>query len=224
MDLRLRERESARALETASRCPRDALEMPILHGAPTLQAGRRPDSVLTPCHSVLYSALRYQQAEDRRGRVDQEGHIWRHDVQGDRAARGAGATRHRTRTARAPRTARAIYQPKPRTLPPQVALFGECVLSEDSTPSNCQKLEEALSELQTAIETCSVDAPEDCDTEEVATELKEDKAPEVAVAKPAAKSGAKRRAVKNLLHMLTLGLFKTKLSPYQAPTYLPTYL
>ena len=102
-----------------------------------------------------------------------------------------------------------------------MALFGECVLSEDSTPSNCQKLEEALSELQQAIETCSVDAPEDCDTEEVATELKEDKAPEVAVAKPAAKSGAKRRAVKNLLHMLTLGLFKTKLSPYQAPTYLP---
>ena len=105
-----------------------------------------------------------------------------------------------------------------------MALFGECVLSEDSTPSNCQKLEEALSELQTAIETCSVDAPEDCDTEEVATELKEDKAPEAAVAKPAAKSGAKRRAVKNLLHMLTLGFFKTKLSPYQAFTYLPTYL
>jgi len=102
----------------------------------------------------------------------------------------------------------------------QVALFGECVLSEDSTPSNCQKLEEALSELQTAIETCSVDAPEDCDTEEVATELKEDKAPEVAVAKPAAKSGAKRRAVKNLLHMLTLGLFKTKLSPYQVASFL----
>ncbi len=101
-----------------------------------------------------------------------------------------------------------------------MALFGECVLSEDSTPSNCQKLEEALSELQQAIETCSVDAPEDCDTEEVATELKEDTAPEAAVAKSAAKSGVKRRAVKNLLHVLTLGLFKTKLSPFQAPTNL----
>ena len=131
---------------------------------------------------------------------------------------------HRTRTARALHAHRTIYPPKPRYRSPQVALFGECVLSEDSTPSNCQKLEEALSELQTAIETCSVDAPEDCDTEEVATELKEDKAPEAAVAKPAAKSGAKRRAVKNLLHMLTLGFFKTKLSPYQAFTYLPTYL
>eukprot|EP00964_Phaeocystis_antarctica_P118915 scaffold82642_cov30-Phaeocystis_antarctica.AAC.2 len=122
--------------------------------------------------------------------------------------------KHRTRTER------AIYQPTPRDLSAQVALFGECVLSEDSTPSNCQKLEEALSELQQAIETCSVDAPEDCDTEEVATELKEDTAPEAAVAKSAAKSGVKRRAVKNLLHVLTLGLFKTKLSPFQAPTNL----
>lgn len=101
----------------------------------------------------------------------------------------------------------------------QITLFGECVLSEDSTPSNCQQLEQALSELQEAIETCQVDKPEDCDTEEVASALKADPAPEGAVAKPA-KSGAKRRAVKNLLHMLTLGLFKTKLSPYQVASFL----
>ena len=127
---------------------------------------------------------------------------------------------HRTRTARAPYALSISPYPSPPPPPPQVALFGECVLSEDSTPSNCQQLEQALSELQEAIETCQVDKPEDCDTEEVASALKADPAPEGAVAKPA-KSGAKRRAVKNLLHMLTLGLFKTKLSPYQAPTYPP---
>ena len=104
---------------------------------------------------------------------------------------------------------------QPATCPSQVALFGECVLSEDSTPSKCQQLEEALTELQQAIETCRVDTPEDCDTEGVADKLKKDKVP----GEPAPKrsSGAKRRAVKNVLHMLTLNLFKTRLSPYQAP-------
>ena len=124
-------------------------------------------------------------------------------------------------TARA--TARATHQPMPRmhsqpaTRLSQVALFGECVLSEDSTPSKCQQLDEALAELQQAIETCRVDRQEDCDTEVVASKLKEDKVPEVPAPKPS--SGAKRRAVKNVLHMLTLNLFKTRLSPYQALAY-----
>jgi len=100
----------------------------------------------------------------------------------------------------------------------QVALFGECVLSEDSTPSKCQQLDEALAELQQAIETCRVDRQEDCDTEVVASKLKEDKVPEVPAPKPS--SGAKRRAVKNVLHMLTLNLFKTRLSPYQVACFL----
>ena len=118
-------------------------------------------------------------------------------------------------------TTRPIHQPVPRmhsqpaTCPSQVALFGECVLSEDSTPSKCQQLEEALTELQQAIETCRVDTPEDCDTEGVASKLKKDKVPGEPAPKPS--SGAKRRAIKNVLHMLTLNLFKTRLSPYQAP-------
>ena len=49
----------------------------------------------------------------------------------------------------------------------------------------------------------------------MASKLKEDKVPEVPAPKP--NSGAKRRALKNVLHMLTLNLFKTRLSPYQAP-------
>lgn len=38
----------------------------------------------------------------------------------------------------------------------KVMLFGECVLSEGSSPSNCQLLETALTELQDALETCTV--------------------------------------------------------------------
>ena len=73
---------------------------------------------------------------------------------------------------------------QPATCPSQVALFGECVLSEDSTPSKCQQLEEALTELQQAIETCRVDTPEDCDTEGVADKLKKDKMPGEPAPKP----------------------------------------
>ena len=35
-------------------------------------------------------------------------------------------------------------------------LFGECLLSEDGTKSNCQALEEALAELQCALEACDI--------------------------------------------------------------------
>lgn len=40
----------------------------------------------------------------------------------------------------------------------QITLFGECVLSEDGTPSNCQLLEAALEDFQEALETCNIDA------------------------------------------------------------------
>ena len=38
----------------------------------------------------------------------------------------------------------------------QITLFGECVLSEDGTPSNCQLLTEALESFQEALETCDI--------------------------------------------------------------------
>ena len=38
----------------------------------------------------------------------------------------------------------------------QIMLFGECLLSEDGTSSNCQALEEALAELQCALEACDI--------------------------------------------------------------------
>jgi len=38
----------------------------------------------------------------------------------------------------------------------QITLFGECVLSEDGTPSNCQLLEEALGDFQEALEMCDI--------------------------------------------------------------------
>lgn len=38
----------------------------------------------------------------------------------------------------------------------QIALFGECVLSEDGTPSNCQLLDQALQDFQEALETCDI--------------------------------------------------------------------
>ena len=76
---------------------------------------------------------------------------------------------------------------------------------------------QALSELQQALETCSVDEPEDCDPEEVAEELKTD---ELVVTAPKSSSGGKRRAVKNLLHSLTGGTFKTELSPLQVASFL----
>jgi len=53
----------------------------------------------------------------------------------------------------------------------QVTLFGECVLSEGSTPSNCEKLDTALSDLQDAIDLCNIDAPEDCSSEDVAADV-----------------------------------------------------
>ena len=40
--------------------------------------------------------------------------------------------------------------------PSQITLFGECVLSEDGTPSDCQLLEQALEEFQEALETCDI--------------------------------------------------------------------
>ena len=47
------------------------------------------------------------------------------------------------------------------------------MLSEGSTPSNCQQLETALVELQSAIETCKVDAPEECSEEAVVEEIQD---------------------------------------------------
>merc|ERR1712224_748698 len=40
----------------------------------------------------------------------------------------------------------------PSLLEAQISLFGECLLSEDGSPSKCQKLEEALNELQEVLE------------------------------------------------------------------------
>ena len=90
----------------------------------------------------------------------------------------------------------------------QVALFGECVLSEDSTPSNCQQLEQALADLQSAIETCKVDAKEDCSSDEVAAELQE------GVVKP---TGGKRKALKRFFRKLTGA---SKMSPLQVAQFL----
>ena len=97
----------------------------------------------------------------------------------------------------------------------QVALFGECVLSEDSTPSNCQQLEQALADLQSAIETCNVDAKEDCSSDEVAAELQE-AAPQAqeGVVTP---TGGKRKALKRFFRKLTGA---SKMSPLQVAQFL----
>ena len=42
------------------------------------------------------------------------------------------------------------------TLQEQIVLFGECVLSEDGTPTNCQLLTEALEEFQASLEGCDI--------------------------------------------------------------------
>jgi len=42
----------------------------------------------------------------------------------------------------------------------QITLFGECVLSEDGTPSNCQLLTEALESFQGALEGCDITSKE----------------------------------------------------------------
>jgi len=44
----------------------------------------------------------------------------------------------------------------------QITLFGECVLSEDGTPSNCQLLEEALASFQETLETCNIESSAPC--------------------------------------------------------------
>ena len=58
----------------------------------------------------------------------------------------------------------------------QVMLFGECVLSEGDSPSNCQQLEQALTDLQIALETCSVAESTvgypNCSADEVTAALK----------------------------------------------------
>ena len=88
----------------------------------------------------------------------------------------------------------------------QVALFGECVLSDEGTPSNCQQLEEALAELQSAIDACDISTPEKeevCQPEEVVAELAQEEP--AAGEAPAKETGRKRRAVKKFL----AGLFSS---------------
>jgi len=96
----------------------------------------------------------------------------------------------------------------------QVALFGECVLSEDGTPSNCQQLEQALSELQLAIETCNVDAPQDCSADEVAGALQDEQQAAGASAKP---TGGKRKAIMRFVRKVTGA---SKLSPLTVASFL----
>jgi len=44
----------------------------------------------------------------------------------------------------------------------QVMLFGECVLSDGGTPSNCEQLVAAVGELQEAIDACDISTVNDC--------------------------------------------------------------
>jgi len=87
----------------------------------------------------------------------------------------------------------------------QIMLFGECVLSEGGTPSNCQQLEEALIELQEAIEVCDISSPSgpyaDCSPEEVAVEVAADVKAEVKDGAPA--KGRKRDAIKRIWRKAT---------------------
>ena len=60
------------------------------------------------------------------------------------------------------------------TLPPSWLGCVVCPLSRYSptgTPSNCEKLDTALSDLQDAIDLCNIDAPEDCSSEDVAADV-----------------------------------------------------
>ena len=104
----------------------------------------------------------------------------------------------------------------------QVALFGECVLSEDSTPSNCQALEEALAGLQAAIDTCSIDSDE-CSPEEAAAAVAAKNAGEPAepgtlrAARETRPTGVKRKAIKKFFRKLTGA---NKLSPMQVASLL----
>lgn len=105
----------------------------------------------------------------------------------------------------------------------QVMLFGECVLSEGSTPSNCQALEEALAELQAAIDTCNVDTPEECSPEEAAKAVAKKNAGvpsepgTLRAAREARPTGVKRKAIKRLWRKLTGA---NKLSPLQVASVL----
>ena len=108
----------------------------------------------------------------------------------------------------------------------QIVLFGECVLSEDGSPSDCQQLEEALAELQKAIDVCNVDSKADCDPEEVAAEIKAAGKAASKVAKdtntkaaPKRESGRKRRAVKNFFGKL-FGSGGKAMSPYAVASFL----
>jgi len=96
----------------------------------------------------------------------------------------------------------------------QVTLFGECVLSEGSTPSNCQQLESALLELQLAVETCAVDSPEECSEEVVVAELAEATAATTGSVKP---TGGKRKAIKRFFRRLSGA---NKLSPLAVASFL----
>jgi len=92
----------------------------------------------------------------------------------------------------------------------QITLFGECVLSDEGTPSNCQQLEAVLAELQAAIDVCEITptySSDSCNPEGVAGELKEDLkavaeiAPDVEETEPesAPVTGRKRKAIKKFL-------------------------
>jgi len=88
-------------------------------------------------------------------------------------------------------------------------LFGECVLSEASTPSNCQELESALAELQEAIEVCDISSPSgpyaDCSPDEVAAEIEAEVGAEAdaAVEDAAPVKGHKRDAIKRMWRKVT---------------------
>jgi len=59
----------------------------------------------------------------------------------------------------------------------KITLFGECLLSEDGSPSDCEKLDKALTEFQEAIEFCEVAtaaAEEACRAAEVIKQLNDD--------------------------------------------------
>mmetsp|Transcript_6219 Transcript_6219/g.17748 ORF Transcript_6219/g.17748 Transcript_6219/m.17748 type:complete len:274 (+) Transcript_6219:29-850(+) len=82
----------------------------------------------------------------------------------------------------------------------QITLFGECVLSEGSTPSNCQLLEEALCELQAAIDSCQ--SEDECEPKAVAEAVADELVAAPAPAVEIITSGRKRKAVKQFLKKL----------------------
>jgi len=91
----------------------------------------------------------------------------------------------------------------------QIALFGECVLSEGSTPSDCQRLVAALGALQEAVEECRIaENFSTCEPDEVVGAIKAagDAAPTASPSASApAKKGRKRDAVKGFFKKLTGG-------------------